>query len=487
MQEKTEKKNFISRLFSPVDLTQGGICKVILVFALPIIISYILQQIYTISDAAIVGQTLTANEVAGVNDTTSLIFIFLQFAFGASTGFCVITARRIGENDEAGARRSLAAQIVLCAIISAILTALSLCLLDPMLAWLNITPESGEIYDSAKLYCAVIFAGIGAQMFYNFICSFLRSLGDSFTPLVFLFFSTILNVALDLCFIIVFRWGVFGAAIATVAAQLVSTVACFVYTFFKYKYLRLHVSDFKLPFAELKAHIVQGVPLGLQFSVLAIGIIVMQSCVVKFDITDGIVVSNAAQNGFGAANKLNNFMMTPMIALGSAMTSFIAQNLGAGKYDRVKKGGVRAVVMMLILATVLLGIGFLCTINGAYLYLFLSADKVTSETIRFGNSLLYVDFSLYFFLAMIFSMRNCVQGVGKSGFVLGAGAAELIARTVLCLVLPALINGGAIDASASAAAYVALCFADPLAWVASDSVLVYPFIRYVLHCRGRNS
>lgn len=480
LQEKNKKSNFFRKLFSPVDLTTGKIYKVILIFALPIIISYVLQQIYTISDAAIIGQTLSADEVAGVNDTTSLVFIFLQFAFGASAGFCVITARKIGANDEAGARKSFAAQIVLCTGISVVLTVLSLFLLDPMLAWLNVMPDSGVIYQSAHLYCAVIFAGIGAQMFYNFICSFLRSLGDSFTPLVFLFFSTLLNIALDLMFIILFKWGVFGAAIATVAAQLISTLACFVYTFVKYKFLRLHAEDFRLSKNELRAHLSQGLPLGLQFSVLAIGIIVMQSCVVKFDILDGTMISNAAQNGFGAANKLNNFMMTPMMALGSAMTSFNAQSLGAGYKDRVKKGSNQSVLMMLIVCAILIGIGFLCTVNGAYLYLFLSADKVTNETIRYGNNLLYVDFSLYILLAMIFSMRNCVQGIGKSEFVLGAGAAELIARVTICLLLPAAINGGAIDANASNAAYIALCFADPLAWLASDSVLIFPYVKHIL-------
>ena len=473
----------LKKLFAPKDLTRGDITKVILSFSFPIILSYLFQQIYTISDAAIVGQTLSAGEVAGVNDTTSLVFIFLQFAFGCSAGFCAVTGLKVGANDMEGTRRSLATQFVLCAALTVVLTVASILLIDPMLAWINVLPSSGVVYESARMYCLIIFAGIGAQMFYNFICSFLRSLGDSFTPLAFLIFSTLLNIGLDLLFIIAFRWGVAGAAVATVAAQLLSTVACIAYTFIKYPDMRLHIADFRLTRRDVSVHLQQGIPLGLQFSVLAIGIIVMQSVVVSFDIVGGGMTEvNAAQNGFGAANKLNNFMMTPLSGLGVAMTSYAAQNLGAGETKRVRAGTNRALVIMLIFAAVLAGLGCLFTINGAYLYLFLSADKITAETVRYGNTLLYTDFSMYFFLGAIFVVRSCVQGIGKSAFVLAAGAAELVARITVCLVLPALVNGGPIDAGASELSFFALCAADPIAWVAADLALLTPYIRNILRC-----
>ena len=209
-------------------------------------------------------------------------------------------------------RRSLATQIVLSAVLTVLLTALALALLNPMLAWINVTPDNAEVYRAAYTYCFIIFAGIGAQLFYNFICAFLRSMGDSLTPLLFLLFSTVLNVGLDLLFIMVFRWGVAGAAIATVAAQLISTVACFIYAFAKYPQLRLHREDMQITRGDIRRHVVQGVPLGLQFSVLAIGIIVMQSVVVQFDMLDGVMVSSSAQMGFGAANRLFNLTATPM-------------------------------------------------------------------------------------------------------------------------------------------------------------------------------
>lgn len=467
-------------LFQPIDLTEGTCWKTIFLFSIPIIISYLLQQIYTISDAAIVGQTLAADEVAGVNDTSPIAFIFLQFAFGVSAGFCAVTARSVGAHDEAAVRRSLATQIVLSAALTVALTALALVLLNPMLAWINLTPDSGEVYRAAFTYCAIIFAGIGAQLFYNFICSFLRSLGDSVTPLLFLLFSTALNVGLDLLFIVTFRWGVAGAAIATVLAQLLSTIGCFCYAFARYPKLRLHREDWAITRHDIGQHALQGIPLGLQFSVLAIGIIVVQSVVVKFDILDGQMVSNAAQNGFGAANKFTGSLMTLLNGLGTAMTSFVAQNLGAGNFERIRKGARQALVMFAIATAISAALGFLSTIGNFYLHLFLSADKVTADTIRFGNGYMRVDMSLMLFLGGVFLLRNCVQGIGKPQFILGGGIAELVARVLVCLLLPAAVAGGEVSAAAPHAAYLALCLADPMAWFAADLVMVIPFIRNIL-------
>ena len=400
------KKAFdLKAIFHPVQLTRGACWKTILLFSLPIIVSYLLQQVYSISDAAIVGQTLTADEVAGVTDTTPLVFVFLQFAFGSSAGFCAVTSCRVGTHDDQGVRRSLATQFVLSTVLTVVLTALALALLNPMLAWINVTPDSPAVYNAAHTYCMIIFSGIGAQLFYNFICSFLRSMGDSATP-----------------------------------------------------QLRLGREDWRITWRDVSRHLIQGVPLGLQFSVLSIGIIVMQGVVVQFDILDGVMVSNAAQNGFGAAHKLNNLLMTPFNGLGSAMTSFAAQNLGAGDYARIRKGTLQALIIAAVITAVMVGTGLLLTINGAYLHIFLSADKVTPETIRYGNAYLHIDLAMYPFLAFIFVMRNCVQGIGRPQFILGAGTAELVARVTVCLLLPP----------------------DPVAWMSADAVLSVPFIRNIL-------
>ena len=292
--------------------------------------------------------------------------------------------------------------------------------------------------------------------------------------------AALLNVGLDLLFILAFHWGVAGAAFATVTAQLLSTVGCFLYAFRRYPQLRLTKADWRFPRHELTRHLIQGVPLGLQFSVLAVGIIVMQSVVVQFDTRAGVMVSAAAQNGFGAATKLNNLLMTPLNGLGAAMTSFTAQNLGAGDSRRIRQGTLQSLLMAGIMALAAIGLGLLCTLGGAYLRVFLSADKITGATVLFGNRYLYVDLAMYPFLAFIFAVRNCVQGIGKPQFILGAGTAELAARVLVCLFVPAALAGGAVSADAPTLSYLALCAADPVAWMAADTVLLFPFLRNIL-------
>ena len=239
--------NKIKELFKPLDLTEGRVWKVIVNFSIPILISYLFQQIYTIADAAICGQFLNENQVAGVNNTGNIVFIVLQFAFGCTAGFSVITSRNFGQKNVDGIKRSLATQIVLSFIISVLLTIVAVLSINPLLKWIGLEKSSGpvqnEIYRSAYVYVLIIFAGSITQIFYNLISSFLRSVGDSLTPLVFLIISTVLNIALDLLFVAVFKTGVLGAAVATVISQAISAVGCFAYTFARYKEYRLTKSD----------------------------------------------------------------------------------------------------------------------------------------------------------------------------------------------------------------------------------------------------
>lgn len=457
------------KLFKPIDLTKGKIIPNILLFSLPILLSYVLQQIYTIADAAICGQFLSANEVAGVNNTANLVFIVLQFAMGATAGFSVITSNMFGQNNDDGARKSFAMQIKLSLYISIILTILAVLFINPLLSIIGLTPSDelvqNEIYNSAYTYIFIIYVGLVTQVFYNLICSFLRSIGDSFTPLLFLFISTVLNIILDILFITTFNLGVSGAAIATVIAQGISAIGCFIYTFLKYKQYRLSLSDFKINISSAFKHLKMGLPLALQFSILAIGLIVMQSVIVEFDSNmAGVVITSDAQNGFGAATKLNNLLMCPFNALGTAMLTYCAQNLGSNNFKRIKQGVTGAILIMLVEYIIFAGIGLLLTINGAYLYIFYSEEKITSEAIRYGNTYLYCDLSLYFILGFLFIFRNSVQGLGKSLFPFLAGIGELIARTVICLVLPPLLNGEKITTNANNVSLLGLTFADPLAW-----------------------
>ncbi len=482
MKAKEKREGLFARLLRPAELTSGTPWRVILAYSLPIMLSYLLQQIYVITDAVICGQILSAEQVAGVNDTYSLTFIVLQFAFGCTSGFSVITAGAVGRGDMRAARRSFMTQVYLTLGISAILTVLSIVFLPQLLGLVNVTGTNPEVYEAAYSYCVVIFMGIVAQMGYNFICGILRAYGDSVTPLVFLLISTALNIGLDILFLVPFGWGPAGAAAATILTQLISLIGCTVYTFLRYPDLRLRREDLKTDGASVRSHITQGIPLGLQFAILAIGIIAMSSAVVRFDLMDdGVMVPGTpAQNGYGAGVKLVNFLMAFFNGLGSAILGYNAQNYGRGDLRRVKSGTLQSLVMMLIISVICFAAGALLCIGGTYQYIFMSADKVSERSIYFGNTFVMIDISLYFILGFLIVVRAAVQGIMKVRFVLAAGTAELISRTLMCTFLPGIVNGAPTGATASSAAYIALCFGDPVAWVLASAALLIPLFGNII-------
>lgn len=474
------------KFFRPSDLTEGSIWKNLLFFSLPILFSYLMQNLYGLADTAICGHTLSASEVSGVGDTGPITFIFLQFAFGCTAGMSVIIAKHAGKKDMESVRKAFATQIILSVFIIVVLTAVSLLTLKPLLKLLGIAPSSdpvnNEVYEAAYTYLFIICAGMAGQFFYNVICCVLRSIGDSKTPLMFLAVSSVLNVCLDLLFIIAFRWGVIGAAAATVISQSLSAAACFVYAFVKYRDLRPRACDFKaFSFRGAMRTLWQGVPLGLQFSVLAFGLITMQNGIISFDkLPSGEMISGTpAQIGYSVACRMDGLFMNPYSALGTGMLSFSAQNFGAGKRERIRKGSVQCFYMMLIYSAFALAVEMLLSINGAYQYIFLARDKITPETIRYGNLYLYSAVPFLITLGILYLGRNAVQGLGKPLFPFLAGIGELVGRIVICLFLPALVNGAPIDANASSAAFFWMGFADAGAWILADLILIYPMIRYV--------
>ena len=467
----------LKKIFKPLDLTEGKIWKVIALFTLPIFLSFLLQQIYVITDAIICGQFLSANEVAGVNNTTNISFLVLQFAFGCTAGFSVVSANKIGQKDTDGARQSLLVQILLSTIISVLLTILGVASIKPLLALIGVKAEfNQEIFNSSYTYILIIFIGLFGQIFYNLACCFLRSLGDSVTPLVFLLFSSVLNIALDLLFIASFNMGVMGAALATVIAQALAALGCFVYIFVKLKDYRFKKKDFKFSRSFVMKHLTLGLPLALQMSILEFGLIVMQGTTIKFDILENGTLSYESQLGYGAACKLNGFIMAPFVALGSAMLSYAGQNLGAKNYDRIRRVVKDAHIIMLVLVLVFVGGGLLSTINGAYLNIFLSPDKINDRVIKFSNLYLYTNLPFYPFLGSLFILRNTMQGVEKPSYPFYAGVMELVARLGVCWFLPTLVNGGPINANASDLSYIVTSAADLSSWILADIPLVIGYL-----------
>lgn len=468
----------IKKLFEPVDLTKGKPYKQLIIFMIPILISYLFQQVYTISDAAIVGKYLSAAEVSGVNVVYSLIYIVLQFAFGCSSGFSVITSNCAGEKNEEGIRKSFATQIFLSAVISVVLTVLAVALIGPLLSYIDLNPSEAD-YQYAETYLFIIYIGLFTQVFYNMMVSVLRSIGDSFTPLLFLIGSTILNIALDFACILLFKWGVAGAALATIFSQFVAFVACLIYSLVKYPFFRVKLSDFKMSWKSIYSHLKLGLPLAFQFSILAIGLITLEKAMVLFDIGHGDGIFDC-KIGYGAAVKFNDFLMCPLTALGTACLSYSGQNYGSKDVARLKTGLKQALILMLIIYGILALIGVTCSINGFYTYLFLSNDN-NNERVRFyASTYMIVDSCMYFSLGLLFVGRNYLQGIGKSLFPFLAGVCELVGRIVCAEFMPKLVDP---SNPVSDKAFVSVCFSDSLAWIFAFLVLFIGINIYLI--RGK--
>lgn len=458
--------NSIKKIFKPIDLTKGNIYRCLILFCLPIFISYLFQQVYLLSDAAIVGQNLSSAEIAGINDVGCLTFITFEFATGCTAGFCAITAKAVGAKIVSKTKKSIAIQLKLSLIIGILLTLFSMLFAPLLLKMINLNPET-EVYKFAYTYYIVYCLGTIPVIFYNTIQSILRSIGDSITPLFFLIISTILNIFLDLFFVLVLKSGVGGVAFATILSQAICAVLCYIYTFIRYKDLRLNIKDFSFDWKYTFEHIKNGIPLGLEMSILSFGMIIMQAKVVEFDMANSDI-SQAAQLGYGAMNKYVWFIMTPFHALGTAMVSYMGQNNGAKQYFRIKKGLKYGQILMLIL-NLLLTIGTLLScINGAYLRFFINDALITEDVIQYGISYFLINMPLFFTLGFLFIWRNALQGLELPLFPFLSGIGELISRILVSLFLPALIfpnNPFSIEA------FYILMSADVCAWIFADIFL----------------
>ncbi len=473
----------LKQLFAPIDLTKGKILPTLLWFMIPIALSTIFQQIYTISDAIIVGQSLESHSIAGINASTPMYFIVIQFAYGAASGFSVVIGERIGAKNEDGTRRSFLTQMILCIAISGILTLLGLIFLDPLLSILHIVPSATDPamqaeYEAAHNYVFVLYVGIYAQMLYNAMGAILRAKGDSITPFLVLAACIVLNIGLDILFIKAFSLGVIGVALATIISQGLSAIVCLIYGLYRYEDLRVKKADWKsLNWGEFWHHIKLGLPLGLQFSILSIGMIVMQSAIIEFDRGPNgmMLASMPAQLGYSAACKLDNIFIAVLASVGTAMLAFAAQNYGAKRFRRVKEGYIVSMKLGGAFWLLSMAIGFLLSINGAYQYIFLAGDKISEASIAYGNAYLYVCLPSLVFLMALFVHRNMLQGIEKSVWAIVAGVSEMVARCAVCLLLPLFVK---INSETTIWAFVGISSADAVSWFAAAVVMLPPLLRF---------
>jgi putative MATE family efflux protein len=435
------------------DMTTGSPLKLILGFAVPMLMGLIFQQVYSLVDTVIVGKFLGVSALAAVGATGSISFLIVGFCLGVCSGFGLPVAQSFGAKDHDSLRKYVGNSAILAAIIAIIMAVATVLLCRTILTVMQ-TPD--DIIDLSYAYIVVIFAGIPFTVLYNILASYLRSLGDSVTPVIFLVISSCLNIGLDLLFILRFRWGVAGAAYATIFSQAVSGILCLIVIIKKYEILHLSKSDWKLEGRYVKNLLNMGLPMGFQYSITAIGSVILQASV---NTLGSIAVASTT-----AASKISAFVVCPFDALGSTMATFGGQNVGAGKLDRLPKGVWTAGLIGSIYSIVILGVLWLW---GDYLLLlFVSADETL--VLAQAHQFQLISACFYIPLAYVNIVRFMIQGMGFSGFAVFAGVFEMIARTLVGLFLVPRFG------------FTAACFASPLAWIFADIFLI-PAFYFCLH------
>ncbi len=423
------------------NLTKGRPLKQILFFALPIFIGNVFQQLYSMVDNIIVGNTLGDNAFAGVGATTSLAFLIIGFVQGLTAGFAVKTSQYFGNQDEERVKSSVATSIVLSAGLTVVLTLVSVFTTMPILKLMQ-TPD--EIIEYSYDYIVIVFAGLGATMLYNLVSSILRALGDSKIPLLFLVMASVINVGLDLLFIVVFKMGVAGAGWATVISQLISGVACAIYMFKKYEILRLSRRHFKMTLKFSWAHLQIGLPMAVQYSIIAVGIMVQQAALNAF----GTLYVSA----YTAASKIDSLITQALVAMGSSVATYVGQNFGAGEIGRINKGVNQAMLVSVGLAIV----GGLLVYFGSDLLTSLFVKNPSAEMLELSKRYLFWQGVFYIGLAVIYVYRNALQGMGYSMLTTIGGVIELGMRILAAFLLVKVWS------------YLGLCLSNPCAWLGVD-------------------
>ena len=436
------------------DMTSGSSMKLILGFAVPLLMGMLFQQVYSLVDTIIVGRFLGVSALAAVGATGSINFLIVGFCQGICNGFALPVAQRFGAKDYDGLRKYVGNSAVLTIIFGGAITLITVIACRPILELMQ-TPA--DIIDLSYHYIVVIFAGIPAIMLYNILSAYLRSLGDSITPVIFLVLSAGLNIGLDLLFIVTFHWGVFGAAFATVLSQAVSGILCLILIIKKFDLLHLKREDWKLDWGYSRYLLIMGLPMGLQYSITAIGSVILQASV--------NTLGSTAVASMTAGSRISMFVVCPFDALGSTMATFGGQNVGAGRLDRLGRGLRSAVILGAIYSALILVV--LIFFGRDLILLFVSAKE--AAVIAQAKQFLVTNAAFYLMLALVNIVRFLIQGMGFSGFAVFAGVFEMVARTLVGLVFVPIFG------------FTAACSANPLAWIFADCFLIPAFF----HCRKK--
>ena len=433
------------------DMTNGSPSKHILGFAVPMLFGMLFQQFYNLVDTIIVGKTLGVEALAGVGATGSINFMIIGFCMGVCNGFVIPVAQCFGAKKPADLRKYVFNGYICSIVFAIVLTLASVIFCRRILIIMN-TPA--DIIDHAYNYIVVIFIGIPTVFLYNMVSGVIRSLGDSKTPVVFLVLSSIINVVLDFFLILVCKMGVAGAGWATVTSQLISGLTCLIYMYKKYDILKGDKSERVLDRRFITNLCMNGVPMGLQYSITAIGSTILQAAVNTLGSTYVAAMT--------AGSKMFNFTCCPFDALGSTMATYAGQNVGAAKIKRLRQG-VRSAMIIGSVYSVLSLIALYFTTDYIAL-LFVNASETT--IIALTRQFILASACFYIPLTGVNVVRFCIQGMGFSVFAISAGILEMIGRAFAAIILIPSIG------------FMGACLASPIAWIAADAFLFPAFI----HC-----
>lgn len=441
------------------DMTKGSPLKHILLFSVPLLIGNVFQQLYNIADLVIVGRTLGVESFAAVGAVAPLFFLITFIIVGLTNGFAVVTGQRFGAKDIQGVRNSVVISTILSVIVTFIFSSIFALSMNYILKWMNV-PDN--IYHNAFWYVEIIIIGLIATTMYNMLASIIRALGDSKTPLYFLIIASLINIILALIFIIVFHMGVPGSAIAVILSQGISVILCTIFIKYKFPILRIHRNEWFIKFDKdfydsAYEHLKIGVPMAVQFSILGISILIIQSVCNSFG-------SNVIA-AMTAALRIEQIATLPMMSFGVALAAYVAQNFGARKFKRIRLGVIKTstinIALSIVMAFVMRFWG--TNIIGAFI------GTATKEIINIAHSYLLISTIFYFFLGQIFIYRNALQGMGETVFPLLSSIAELVMRAFTAVYLA--IKFG----------YIGMFYAGPIAWISASTVLFLGYLYSIKH------
>ncbi len=442
------------------NLTQGAPLKLILTFCMPLLIGNLFQQFYNLSDSLIVGRLLGVNALAAVGATAPLFFVFLMIAIGFTGGLTIVTAQCFGAGDIKGLKKSITHALIISFVLCLLMMFILMFFLNNILTLMNIPIE---IKDDAYIFMHILTYALVVLIFYNLLSGVMRALGDSKTPLYFLIFSSVLNVIFNFVLIYYFQFGIKGSALGTLISVSLTLLFCSLYIYQKFPIIRLTKSDWTYDKKMMKKELQIALPMGLQYSVLSLSMLVIQGACNSF----GADVIAA----FTAALRIEQLSTQPMLALGIAMATFSAQNWGAGKIKRIRDGVRFTAILSLVLSLLMA----LCVRYVGRNMISVFLNEKNAFIIQTGKTYLSISTYFYFFLSMIFIFRNTLQGMGRAVIPLVASLTELFVRSVSAIYLARIMG------------YRGLFYASPLAWIGATLVVTIGYVYVIKKIKVRKS